>query len=246
MKATCFCLSGLLTTGTAYSIFKNGIEYALKLSVEVARHGERAPGKFFEGLIDGPGFEVGPKHLTKKGAESHYEIGKQLRQQFSESNFINVDEYNPMEVYILTTDKARAKHSAIAQMHGLYDFQFQFPLPAAHDFQFNTPSEQEDLILHARGVTCPRFEKVALTLEGANETIALYEELYAWIEEVFFTKLRLDLNMPDANTKQMSKVVDFIDWAIESDLKLNFDLSEQDLLFIELVDEVKQYTEHGA
>ena len=100
--------------------------------------------------------------------------------------------------------------------------------------------------MHARGVTCPRFEKVARTLEGANETIALYEELYAWIEEVFFTKLRLDLNMPDANTKQMSKVVDFIDWAIESDLKLNFDLSEQDLLFIELVDEVKQYTEHGA
>jgi len=52
--------------------------------------------------------------------------------------------------------------------------------------------------------------------------------------------------MPDANTKQMSKVVDFIDWAIESDLKLNFDLSEQDLLFIELVDEVKQYIQHGA
>jgi len=50
-------------------------KYQLRLSVEVARHGERAPGKSFEGLIDGPGFEVGQKELTKKGAESHYAIG---------------------------------------------------------------------------------------------------------------------------------------------------------------------------
>ena len=40
----------------------------------------------------------------------------------------------------------------------------------------------------------------------------------------------------------MSKVANFISWAIKSDLKLNFDLSEQDLLFIGLVNEIKQYT----
>jgi hypothetical protein len=38
--------------------------------------------------------------------------------------------------------------------------------------------------------------------------------------------------MPNADTETMNKVVDFIDWAKENNLKLNFELSEQDLLFI--------------
>ena len=106
----------------------------------------------------------------------------------------------------------------------------------------NTPSELDDLILHARDDTCPRFEKVASTFEDAKETKAFYEEIYTWIEEDFFAKLRRVLNMPDANTEKMSKVANFISWAIKSDLKLRFDLSEQDLLFIGLVNEIKQYT----
>ena len=79
MKAFCFSLSAIIATRAAFIILKDDTEYALRLTVEVARHGERAPKQLFEGLIDGPGFEVGPKDLTKKGAESHYKIGKQLR-----------------------------------------------------------------------------------------------------------------------------------------------------------------------
>lgn len=59
---------------------QNGL--TLRFSLVVLRHGERAPNKFYNHLIDGPGFVVKSKELTKKGAESNYEIGKQLREKF--------------------------------------------------------------------------------------------------------------------------------------------------------------------
>jgi hypothetical protein len=53
--------------------------YRLKLAVEVARHGERAPGDIFD-LVEGDNFDSAEKDLTKKGAQTHYNLGKQIRE----------------------------------------------------------------------------------------------------------------------------------------------------------------------
>jgi len=122
-------------------------------------------------------------------------------------------------------------------MQGLYGLDFKFPPAPDHGFVLRSPSQEDDLILRAHGGTCPRFEKVSSALEDAEDTKALYEELDAWIEEKFYGKLRQIVNMPDADTKTMHKVVDFIDWADKNDYKLKIDLTEEDMRFIRIADE---------
>ena len=54
----------------------------LLLSVEVARHGERAPHHIYPFAADPDENFTVPYNLTATGAESHYENGKGLRDFF--------------------------------------------------------------------------------------------------------------------------------------------------------------------
>ena len=51
----------------------------LEMVIELSRHGERASKANFKNLTIGDSFAVGSKELTKTGATSHHNIGKQLR-----------------------------------------------------------------------------------------------------------------------------------------------------------------------
>ena len=79
-------------------------KWKLLLSVEVARHGERAPHYIYPFAEDpDQNFSV-PYNLTATGAESHYANGKGLRNFFERHNdggegFLSA-EYNETEVYV--------------------------------------------------------------------------------------------------------------------------------------------------
>ena len=93
----------------------------------MARHGERSPEPYYD-LVDGPNFQVDYKNLTRKGAETHYELGRGIREQAKDLQ-IGM-EYDAQDVYVLSTFKQRAIDSATAQMMGLYDRPLSWPLPA--------------------------------------------------------------------------------------------------------------------
>lgn len=126
--------------------------YEKKLGVELSRHGERSPEPYYD-LVDGPNFEVGYKQLTETGAQSHYRLGRQVARfadlELSES-------YDPSEIYVYSSFKDRAKDSARAQLLGLYDKPFSWPLPEDDWFVMNSYDREDDYILRADDDSCPR------------------------------------------------------------------------------------------
>ena len=66
----CLCAVAL-----ALKVDQSGDRLQLEMVVEISRHGERASREIFTNLTIGRNFEVGPKELTKTGAQSHYKIG---------------------------------------------------------------------------------------------------------------------------------------------------------------------------
>ena len=86
----------------------------LEMVVELSRHGERASKGNYPKLVNGKSFEVAAKELTKKGAESHYAVGKALREEFKKEGLIDTEKYNPLDVYVQSTMKQRTISSANA------------------------------------------------------------------------------------------------------------------------------------
>ena len=80
--------------------------------IELSRHGERASKANYKNLTIGESFAVGSKELTKVGAQSHHNIGKALRKEFTETGLLNTKKYDPKEVYVQSTYKHRTIHSA--------------------------------------------------------------------------------------------------------------------------------------
>ena len=78
-------------------------EKKLLLSVEVARHGERAPHYIYDLALDPEENFTVPMNLTATGAQSHYASGKGLRDFFDSQNggagFLSKD-YDEKEIYI--------------------------------------------------------------------------------------------------------------------------------------------------
>ena len=112
----------------------------MRFSLVILRHGERAPNNLYNHLIDGPGFVVKAKELTKKGAESNYQIGKQLRNKFKENGLINIQKYCSNEVYAKATFKTRTIGSAKALLQGLYGLDLEFPLVSQNNLVVGTHS----------------------------------------------------------------------------------------------------------
>ena len=144
------------------SLLSEDHRYKKTLSIQVARHGERSPKPYFD-LVNGPNFQVDFKALTETGAKSCYYLGQQVAHlaglEFSDS-------YDSTEVYVLSTFKKRARDSARAQMMGLYDKPFVWPLPADDWFKMVEPAVEDDYIMRPDGATCPRVNQIESALEN--------------------------------------------------------------------------------
>ena len=227
---------------TMTSLLSEDHRYKKTLSIQVARHGERSPKPYFD-LVNGPNFQVGFKDLTETGAKTCYELGQQVARS---AGLAFGDSYDSSEVYVLSTFKKRASASARAQMMGLYDKPFAWPLPADNWFKMAEPAAEDDYILRADSATCPRVNQIESALENDPNTRALYARVDKWLEQRFFPRLRELTGMPDADTASMYAVVDYIDWANRNGLDLKMELTEEDWRYIRVADEAGNYDDLAA
>lgn len=96
-----------------FDIYENDANMKLLMSVEVARHGERASKIIYDFTVNPEdNFQV-PYNLTQTGAESHYVNGVGLRYFFDQNQLLS-EQYDPEEVYVQTTYKQRTIDSARA------------------------------------------------------------------------------------------------------------------------------------
>ena len=101
--------------------------------------------------------------MTQRGANTANAIGLQLRKwALSASNWIDVDNYDPREVYVLASSLHRSRDSATAQLFGLFGMDLSFPLPevSGTDFKIALPTLENDFIISANEDSCPRLEQV--------------------------------------------------------------------------------------
>ena len=54
------------------------------------------------------------------------------------------------------------------------------------------------------------------------------------LEERLFDKLRLKSGLIGADRREMINLCNYIDWALRSGLKLNFTLSQEELMLVEI------------
>ena len=105
-------------------------EKKLLLSVEVSRHGERAPHFIYDFVLRPEENFTVPYNLTETGASSHYANGQGLRNFFDRQNggagFLS-QEYDEKEIYVQTSYKQRTIDSARSQLDGLYGKPLAWP-----------------------------------------------------------------------------------------------------------------------
>ena len=94
--------------------------------------------------------------------------------------------------------------------------------------------------------TCPRVKQIEDALEDDPDTSALFARITDWAEQRFYPRLRQLTGMYDADSETMEDVVDYIDWARKNDMKLKFDLTDEDLRYIRVVDEAGNYKDYAA
>ena len=94
----------------------------LRWAFEIFRHGARTP---YSGMTSD--FEDcfghkwnGLKELTGVGLRQHFLVGYRNRIKYMEDNKLIKEQYDPREVYIISTDSNRTIMSANAQVQGLY------------------------------------------------------------------------------------------------------------------------------
>ena len=121
----------------------------------------------------------------------------------------------------------------------------EFPLLSPNDLVVGKNSREEDLLLRAEDYSV-RFQQIAKCLEEADDTQAFYKEIDAWNEEKLFPRLRALVDMPDADTKTMYSVVNYIHWAEANDLKVKFTLTDEDRRLMNLAEEAFLYTGYSA
>jgi len=97
-------------------------EDKLRWAFEIFRHGARTP---YSGMTkdfkDCFGFQWnGIKELTGVGLRQHFLVGYRNRIRYIEEKHLIKENYDPREVYLISTDSNRTIMSANAQVQGLY------------------------------------------------------------------------------------------------------------------------------
>ena len=219
--------------------------HQLKLSIEVARHGERTPGTPYIEDVQKTQYTEPEKDITKVGAEGLYALGHQLRHFAKNSqHWINCLEYDPAEVYALATFKDRARDSATAQLMGLYGKAFEFPLTDIEQsgYEVSLPTQADDFILRVDDDSCTRIADVETAIEDNLGTLALKTKVLAKAEQDgLFDWIRTETGTTTTDEGELEDYVDYILWAQLNKRELLFDVPEKFQMLLEMVDNYGNY-----
>ena len=95
----------------------------LELVVEVFRHGARGPYADHPEYGFQPEFETGLGQLTPTGERQHYLLGAKRRRTYIDEYGFLGDNFDPKELYAISTDVNRTIMSAHAHVMGIYPLQ---------------------------------------------------------------------------------------------------------------------------
>ncbi|KAI6185019.1 Testicular acid phosphatase-like protein [Aphelenchoides bicaudatus] len=151
------------------------------------RHGDRAPGAlpYPNDRYTEDHWPRGWNQLTNEGMRQLKDLGEFFRERYAGS-FVNKT-YNVKEVYVQSTDKARAIVSAQSLLYGF------FP-PAAHE-KFDNAINWHPIPVHCSGINdedpllkptkfaCPAFDKevVGVQQQFANDLFSKHAEFYEFV-----------------------------------------------------------------
>ena len=94
--------------------------------------------------------------------------------------------------------------------------------------------------------TCKRLNAAIEALHSDEQVIKMNQKNTAFLEKHIFKTLREKAGMPDADKKEMINLSNYIDWSSRSGLKLNFTLTPEELMYVEIAIESQLYNELGA
>lgn len=115
----------------------------------------------------------------------------------------------------------------MAQLDGLYEKSLAWP-EADPEFKLNTILS-DDFILHVDDESCSRFAQILAAVENNKETVELYAQIDADLEQTLFPELRKLTEMPDATTNDMHNVCNYIYWANINHVELKFDMTQDQI-----------------
>lgn len=88
----------------------------------------------------------------------HYDLGKNfVRQRYLIDNKFLSTEYDPNEVYVVTTDRQRTILSATSQLDGIYDRVMPSDLQADSLFVLDNVPDSINFLTHLNSGSCKRF-----------------------------------------------------------------------------------------
>ncbi|XP_065723269.2 prostatic acid phosphatase isoform X1 [Drosophila suzukii] len=159
----------------------------LKFVHVIYRHGDRTPVDPYptDPWGERKFWSTGWGQLTNLGKQDHYDLGKWLRNRYS--NLLPF-QYSNEDIFVQSTDVDRTLMSAQSNLAGLYEPQGEDIWNADIKWQpipIHTTPEKEDPILAAKA-PCPAFDYELATLESSPEFKAMTEkhrDLFAYLSE---------------------------------------------------------------
>eukprot|EP00099_Drosophila_melanogaster_P015999 NP_524917.1 acid phosphatase 1, isoform A [Drosophila melanogaster] len=159
----------------------------LKFVHVIYRHGDRTPVDPYptDPWGDRKFWPTGWGDLTNLGKQEHYDLGKWLRNRYSN---LLPPIYSNENIYVQSTDVDRTLMSAQSNLAGLYEPQGEDIWNTDINWQpipIHTSPEREDPILAAKA-PCPAYDYELASLESSPEFKALTEKhrnLFAYLSE---------------------------------------------------------------
>ena len=184
-------------------------EDKLRWAFEIFRHGARTP---YSGMTkdfkDCFGVQWnGVKELTGVGLRQHFLVGYRNRIRYVEENKLIKENYDPREVYLISTDSNRTIMSANAQVQGLY-------LPGTGPVLYENQTE-----VAVPPVESGSYEDEKLKLDNDNFTTLPNRmnimPIHSFFNEEHFIQLQDKKVCPKTkeiylNNQQRKEVVDFL------------------------------------
>ena len=161
----------------------------------------------------------------------HQELGaEKVRPWLIERKQFLSSVYVPEEVYVMTTDRQRTIISATSQLEGLYGMALQFP-DVDPTFNLTNVPDSHNSFTHLTSVVCERQGELTETIANSSANQQSQAEVRASYEEYFLPRLR-QLTGIDGDTDTMFNLMDYLYWANLSELPLRFELTDDDLNWI--------------
>jgi len=107
-------------------------------------------------------------------------------------------------------------------------------------------SREDETFLYVSSGNCQILDEVESAGKASKETIEMYDTIMNDMEQSFFPRLRKLIKDDSKSTKELIRICDYIDWAMRSDIKLKFDLTEEDVRYINAIQDRKLYFRHLA